>query len=945
MGCGGSKIDDLPLVTLCRERKQLLKEASEHRYAFAAAHVSYFYSLKEVGDAFRKFVEEELVIGGSGSSPDSPVLTLPSDEGKSSSKQRKIRNTSSSTSISHSVDDKLKEEEIHEDSHLHLSSGSDLDTDSDSGHIHIEDSDEDGHEHEHKHEHHERDEPSSSSYNGFNYPYYHAQQNFAYPPNQQDFSYPPNQQDYAYPPNQQNYSYPPNQQDFAYPPNQQTWAYPPDQQDWAYPPNRNYNMYYMKKSAAPAKSVVYEEPERQYAGSGYGYGYGGPGYPPMYQSGGFFGFSMGSPSGNDQRTSPPAKPRPPPSPPRVSTWDYLNVFDTYDGSSNNYGMYPGSFRYGYRSNSSSPDSTVVREREGIPPLEDETEPEVYKNEKKKNKINDEMNVNVKSGSNNKNKNVNFGEGTSRSVPMRNASSESPKLEKTEPKEVKGSSGSSLESIVSKSSEEDSVRKKGVSFEVEDSPITTVETESSKPSSLTTLSVHGTRDLQEVVKEIRDEFEIASSYGKEVAVLLEVGKLPYQRRTTPFLKVIFSRIMYLVAPSMLSSHPPHRRSVRLSSRTMKMAKAYCGDPGKDFDMNSANLSSTLEKLYAWEKKLYKEVKDEEKLRVIYEKQCKRLRMLDDRGAESSKIDATQASIRKLLTKINVCIRAVDSISSRMHKLRDEELRPQLTELIHGLIRMWRSMLKCHQKQFQAIMESKVRSLKANTSFRRDSGLKATLDLEMELMNWCSRFNNWVKTQKSYVESLNGWLLRCLLYEPEETPDGQVPFSPSRIGAPPIFVICNDWYQAIDRISEKEVTGAMSGFASTLHQLWERQDEEQRQRIKAEYTSKDFEQQLRTLRMERGKIEHDQDALSDKTAVSKVSGSGVSPLDDLKVDLDSMKKKLEEEKARHKEAIKLVHNAASSSLQAGFVPIFEALNKFTAEVVKVHEEVRLEHTGNS
>lgn len=256
-----------------------------------------------------------------------------------------------------------------------------------------------------------------------------------------------------------------------------------------------------------------------------------------------------------------------------------------------------------------------------------------------------------------------------------------------------------------------------------------------------------------------------------------------------------------------------------------------------------------------------------------------------------------------------------------------------------------MLKCHQKQFQAVMESKVRSLKANTGFQKDSGLKATLDLEMELLNWCDRFNNWVHTQKSYVESLNEWLLKCLLQEQEETPDGPAPFSPSRIGAPPIFVICNDWYHAIVRISEKEVCGAMSGFASTLHQLWEKQDEEQRQRIKAEYLSKDFEKQLRTLRIERGKIEHEQDALSDKTAVSKVSGSGVSPLDDLKVDLDSMRKRLEEERARHKETIKLVNNAASSSLQAGLVPIFEALNKFNSEVVKAHDQVRLDYVGGS
>lgn len=73
-----------------------------------------------------------------------------------------------------------------------------------------------------------------------------------------------------------------------------------------------------------------------------------------------------------------------------------------------------------------------------------------------------------------------------------------------------------------------------------------------------------------------------------------------------------------------------------------------------------------------------------MRVVYEKKCKKLKNLDDRGAESTKIDATQATVRNLHTKIDVCIRAVDVISSRIHKLRDEELRPQLTELIRGCV---------------------------------------------------------------------------------------------------------------------------------------------------------------------------------------------------------------------------------------------------------------------
>ncbi|KAF4386251.1 hypothetical protein G4B88_003468 [Cannabis sativa] len=891
----------------------------------------------------------------SSSVPGSPVLTLPSDEGKKRKKKKKpggagagggeSKNSSSSTtsiSISH------LEEDI-EDSHLHLeSSGSDLDSelDSASGHIHMEDS------HSHSHGHGHGQGQGHTHQNPYPYPQSYPQNDYW-----ASSQIPPQG---IYPPNYWASS--------QFPP---PVTYPPPQSDWnSQIPNGNgvnSYMYYAKRSGTNIQSRVYEEPETErYTTSASSYGYtSNPLYGGGGGGGGFFGFSMGSPPPQQQQGPPPVVA--PPSPPRVSTWDYLNFFDTYDNSN-----YSG-MRYGYGSNTSSPDSKEVREREGIPELEDETDVERMKvraaTKTKMNPDNNNNNLGVKKKKKMMDEDVlkrnkNSGEGTSRAaaahhpphVPSSSSSSwptrsnDSPESIPESIRETEISSETVDTSVLSSKSPQEeeegySTRKKGVSFEIDESPNT--EVESSKMSSLTTLSVHGTRDLQEVVKEIKDEFETASGFGKEVAVLLEVGKLPYQPRATS-LKVIISRILYIIAPS----RPPPRRRVRISSKTLKLAKAYGGGPGKESEMRSGNLSSTLEKLYAWEKKLYKEVKEEERLRVIYEKMCKRLKYLDEHGAEPVKIDATQASIRKLLTKLNICIKAVDAIASRIHKLRDEELLPQITELIHGflkyrLIRMWKSMFKCHQKQFQAIMESKMRSLRVHAT-RRETGLKATVELEMELLNWCNCFNNWVTMQKSYVESLNGWLLRCLLHEPEETADGIAPFSPSRMGAPAIFVICNDWFQAMERISEQKVSKAMNEFAGTLRQLWERQDEEQRQRIKAEFLSKDVDKRLRHLRMENGKLEHDhRDASSDKTTtLSKVhSGSGISPLDDLKVDLDSMRKKLAEEKARHKQAVKLVHDAASNSLQAGLTPIFEALGSFSSEVLKAHEQVRLRNCEGS
>lgn len=76
--------------------------------------------------------------------------------------------------------------------------------------------------------------------------------------------------------------------------------------------------------------------------------------------------------------------------------------------------------------------------------------------------------------------------------------------------------------------------------------------------------------------------------------------------------------------------------------------------------------------------------EEKLRVLYDQKRRRLRHLEERCAEARKVGPTEVLVRKLSTKIKVAIQVVDSISNRISKLRDEELWPQLAELIQGYV---------------------------------------------------------------------------------------------------------------------------------------------------------------------------------------------------------------------------------------------------------------------
>lgn len=345
-------------------------------------------------------------------------------------------------------------------------------------------------------------------------------------------------------------------------------------------------------------------------------------------------------------------------------------------------------------------------------------------------------------------------------------------------------------------------------------------------------------VSEAMREIQALFDKASESGNEVLKLIEVRILRCHQKIA--VNQVSCKVFHAITPSL-----PRRGMEKPSPLVMKI-----GPDHEDMGLSSGDISSILEKLCMWEKKLYDEVKAEEKLRTIHEKKCKQLKRMDERSADAYKIDSTQSLIWGLSTKMKISIQVIDRVSITINKLRDEEFLQQINKLILGLVGMWKAMLDCHKCQCQAFGEGK--SLDAITSNGKFSyaHLEAAIELKFELQNWSLRFFNWIVTQKAHVKALNGWLLRCLLYEPEETLDGIVPFSPGRIGAPTVFVICNQWSQAMDRVSEKEVIEAMQGFFVSLNQLLEPHILDLRQRATGD---KDMERKIKILEMEEQRIQ--------------------------------------------------------------------------------------------
>uniref|UniRef100_A0A6M2F345 DUF632 domain-containing protein n=1 Tax=Populus davidiana TaxID=266767 RepID=A0A6M2F345_9ROSI len=403
-----------------------------------------------------------------------------------------------------------------------------------------------------------------------------------------------------------------------------------------------------------------------------------------------------------------------------------------------------------------------------------------------------------------------------------------------------------------------------------------------------------QSVLEIMKEVEVLFDRAAESGNEVLKILDAGKFRYYSKNSVY-KGVPSKTLQTVSPSFLEKNG-----------------SVHGGFGEDLGIFSVNLSSTLRKLCLWEKKLYDEVKAEEKLRIIHAKNCRQMNNLDEKGADANKVNSTRSLLRMLSTKIKVAIQVIDKISTTIKKLRDEELWPLISNLIEKLLGMWKVMLECHRCQSQAVVEARsLDAIASNVKFS-DACLEAAIQLKIELQNWNLCFSNWISAQRGYVKALNGWLLRCLPSEPEEMPDDVSPLSPGRIGAPPVFAFCNRWSLAMDRVSEMEVVYAMNGFFASVNQYGELHCVYVQQRLA---TDKDMERKMKILEREGQRL---QKMMQARGKVFQAST------------------------AMHQ--TKMTNN---SSLKFGLKQIFVAIERFSADTMHGYEElhVHIEHSRPS
>ncbi|KAK6152167.1 hypothetical protein DH2020_014802 [Rehmannia glutinosa] len=277
-------------------------------------------------------------------------------------------------------------------------------------------------------------------------------------------------------------------------------------------------------------------------------------------------------------------------------------------------------------------------------------------------------------------------------------------------------------------------------------------------------------MTEVIKDLEDQFKAACNAAGEMSSILEASRAQYTSSSNDL------SAMKMLNPVALfrsgSSRSSSSRFVVSASTSREEGYESSSDFSEESSICSGSHQSTLDRLYAWEKKLYQEVRAGERVRIAYEKKF-------------------------------------EAVSKRIETLRDEELEPQLLELVHGQDFTSRNT-------FKTFWDTKVHD---NVAIRATQARSFAANLETELRNWRACFDSWIVSQRSYLHALKGWLLRCVRSDPETS---RLPFSPRRsLGAPPIFNICIQWSKFLDAVQEAPVLDGMDFFAAGVGSLYEKQ----------------------------------------------------------------------------------------------------------------------------
>ncbi|XVF86598.1 hypothetical protein PTKIN_Ptkin18bG0055400 [Pterospermum kingtungense] len=343
-------------------------------------------------------------------------------------------------------------------------------------------------------------------------------------------------------------------------------------------------------------------------------------------------------------------------------------------------------------------------------------------------------------------------------------------------------------------------------------------------------VKGSVNLLQVFVQLDDHFLKASESAHEVSKMLEATRLHYHSNFADNRGHIdhSARVMRVI-------------TWNRSFRGLKLDNADNGMDDFDSEENETH-ATVLDKMLAWEKKLYDEVKAGELMKFEYQRKVNTLNKLKKRGTNSEALEKAKAAVSHLHTRYIVDMQSMDSTVSEINRLRDEQLYPKLVELVDGMAKMWEIMKVQHESQSRtvAILKDNL-DLSQSPKETSEHHHERTIQLLAIVQDWHMQFCKLVDHQKEYIKALNSWLKLNLV--PIESSLKEKVSSPPRVENPPIEKLLHVWEDKFEKLPDEIARTAINNFAHVIDAIMQHQLDEMKLKEKCEESRKELQKKQR------------------------------------------------------------------------------------------------------
>ncbi|XP_065882200.1 protein ALTERED PHOSPHATE STARVATION RESPONSE 1 [Euphorbia lathyris] len=423
-----------------------------------------------------------------------------------------------------------------------------------------------------------------------------------------------------------------------------------------------------------------------------------------------------------------------------------------------------------------------------------------------------------------------------------------------------------------------------------------------------------KTLEGIAKELDDYFLKASAGGKDIVILMDISKqdtslsqnFKENKRKRSNSAKVFSALSW-----------------SWSSKSLQFAKDATEVYNPTEPCKPGAHCITLDKLYAAERKLYNEVKEEEITKIELEKKTMLLLKQEEENHDWTKTEKTRSIVEDLETDLRRLQHSISTTCSCILELIDLELYPQLVALTSGLKSMWRTMYECHQVQNHISQQLNHLMDDQSADFTSDYHRQATAQLENEVTSWYLSFCKLMESQNEYVRTLCRWIQRtnCLVDDNQQNNCSSA-----------VRSLCEQWQLAFDKLPDKIASEAIKGLMTAIKMITVQQAEEYNLHKKSEKLEKRLEKELSTL----GEMERKVDwSIGGGDVQSDLSPK--HPLSLKRAKAEALRKRVDSEQNKYMNAVEGTRVMTLNNLKTNLPNVFQALMGFSSASAVAFEAV--------